>query len=675
LARQRRPGNMLNNVVKIRKSDDLRAILTDVLPYEVPLLFSNEGLYNFLQKNSASIFKDQFNIDLLSNTESTIPYNYKIKKNPTEFRALSVMHPAQQVAVAKFYKKYYGMILAQCQKSKWSLRAPTSIASYYVEKHRAQRGTQGRSTSVDLASSGFDTVSRTASSYFTYKKYSFLHKFFESSEFHDLEKRFPLLLKLDISQCFGRIYTHTIAWAVKSKEHAKANRSSVSFESAFDGLMQNSNYAETAGIIIGPEVSRIFAEIILQQIDLDIERTLLERNSPLACGEDYEIRRYVDDYFVFSKNQDNLNAIQLAISECLMPYRLSLNEAKSSCMSRPFSTAETAARIDIAAVISDVFDRAIAFTIEENPTTGESKKIYRPIRVASADRLANSTIRDIKRTLKANNTVFDTASNYFLSTTKRLVIRQISKIDTKSLDPTQLEWCTNFIISIIETIFFFYASSPRVRQTYIVSEILLLIVDYYKDVPASSASRVYTKISQEIRLATHSSSTTDQEDNIETLNLLLVLQHLGEQYSLDSASLSSTLKIKTTESGFSVPKQFSYFQAAIAIYIARDVNKYKDLKNSIIDHIVNIFDADPSWAMKSDLVMLLLDMTACPYITEAEKTRIVKAGLRHTTSQNNISKKTRDFLSLTSVHNWFINWSENVRLSDILRRKELRTPY
>lgn len=665
---------MLNNVVKIRKSDDLRAILTDVLPYEVPLLFSNEGLYNFLQKNSASIFKDQFNIDLLSNTESTIPYNYKIKKNPTEFRALSVMHPAQQVAVANFYKEYYGMILAQCQKSKWSLRAPASIASYYVEKHRAKRGTTGRSTSVDLASSGFDAVSRTASSYFTYKKYSFLHKFFESSEFHDLEKRFPLLLKLDISQCFGRIYTHTIAWAVKNKEHAKANKRSASFESAFDGLMQNSNYAETAGIIIGPEVSRIFAEIILQQIDLDIERTLLERHSPLACGEDYEIRRYVDDYFVFSKNQDNLNAIQLAISECLMPYRLSLNEAKSSCMSRPFSTAETAARIDIAAVISDVFDRAIAFTIEEN-ATGESKKIYRPTRVASAERLANSTIRDIKRTLKANNTVFDTASNYFLSTTKRLIIRHISKIDIQALDSTHLEWCTNFTLSIIETIFFFYASSPRVRQTYIVSEILLLVVDYYKEAPVSSASRIYTKISQEIKLATHSSSTANQEDNIETLNLLLVLQHLGEQYSLDSAGLSSALKIETTESGFSIPKTFSYFQAAIAIYMARDTNKYKDLKKSILGHIVNVFDADPGWAMKSDSAMLFLDMAACPYITEAEKAKIVKAGLKHTTSQNKIGNNTRDFLSLASAHNWFINWSENVRLSDILQRKELRTPY
>jgi hypothetical protein len=666
---------MLNNIVKIRKSDNLRAILTDVLPYEVPLIFSNEGLYEFLQSNNVSIFKDKFGLELLSSTKCTVPYTYKIKKNPTEFRALSVMHPAQQVAVANFYKEYYGMILAQCQKSKWSLRAPASIAAYYVEKHRAKRSTTGRSKSVDLASSGFDPVSRTASSYFTYKKYSFLHKFFESTEFHDLEKKFPLLLKLDISQCFGRIYTHTIAWAVKNKEHAKANKKSASFESTFDRLMQNSNYEETAGIIIGPEVSRIFAEIILQQIDLDIERTLQESNLPLVCGEDYEIRRYVDDYFVFSRNQDNLNIIQLVISECLMPYRLSLNEAKSSCMSRPFSTAETAARIDIADVISGVFQRAIAFDIEPDVNTGESKKIYRPARVATSERLANSTIRDIKRTLKANNTVFDTSSNYFLSTTKRLIIGYISKIDIKVTDSTHLEWCTNFILAVIEVIFFFYASSPRVRQTYIVSEILLLVVDYFKNAPVSTASRVYIKISQEIKLAMRSSIIANQDDNIETLNLLLVLEHLGEEYSLDSIGLSSIFKIVTTETGFSVPKKFSYFQAVIAIYILRDDDKYKILKKSIVDHIAHIFEMDSGWVMKSDLAMLFLDMAACPYIAEAEKLKIVKAGLIHTISQNNIGNKTRDFLSLTSANNWFVNWSENVRLSDILQRKELRMPY
>jgi hypothetical protein len=49
--------------------------------------------------------------------------------------------------------------------------------------------------------------------------------------------------------------------------------------------------------LIGPEFSRIFAEIILQKIDITIEKKLKENNYFLKV--DYEMYRYVDDYFLF----------------------------------------------------------------------------------------------------------------------------------------------------------------------------------------------------------------------------------------------------------------------------------------------------------------------------------------------------------------------------------------
>ncbi|WP_426389524.1 antiviral reverse transcriptase Drt3b [Variovorax sp. R-27] len=664
---------MLKNAVKIRKSDGLRAILTDVLPYEVPMLFSNEGLYNFLQTNNPTVFREKFSIDILATPRYTIPYSFKIKKNPTELRSLSVMHPAQQIHVANFYKNYYGMILAQCQKSNWTLRAPASIASYYVEKPRAKKNVVGRSDTVDPSVSGFEGVPRTASSYFTYKNYGFLHKFFESSEFHALEKKFPLLLKLDISQCFGRIYTHTIAWAVKSKEYAKKNRSAT-FESAFDSLMQNANYAETAGIIVGPEISRIFAEIILQQIDLNIERALEDLVDPLLHGVDYDIRRYVDDYFVFAKRQDDLPRIQLAISECLAPYRLSLNEAKSMRMIRPFSTAETSARIEIVATISDVFSRAIAED-EETDASGLVSKIFRPTRTASSERLANSTIRDIKRALRANDTVFDTASNYFFSAVKRLIIRYTGKLDPKGMSPIHLEWSANFVLAIIENVFFFYASSPRVRQTYLVSEILLLITEYFRKAPSSSSERIFSKISQEIKLSIASGRSGDEGDGIEKLNLLLVLQNLGGQHVLDGVNLPAALNVSSKSEKFVFPKNYGYFQMATTLYIIENMPEHKGFKDALIDYILSKFNNDADWMEKSELVMLILDVSACPYLTEAERKKIIKSGLGHKIGSKNLTEKAGQFFELTSKGNWFFNWSKSVGLYDILQRKELRTPY
>ena len=61
----------------------------------------------------------------------------------------------------------------------------------------------------------------------------------------------------------------------------------------FDMLMQRLNYNETNGIIIGPEISRIFAEIIFQDIDSKVIRSL--RSKGFKFNKDYVIKRYVDD--------------------------------------------------------------------------------------------------------------------------------------------------------------------------------------------------------------------------------------------------------------------------------------------------------------------------------------------------------------------------------------------
>lgn len=122
-----------------------------------------------------------------------------------------------------------------------------------------------------------------------------------------LEQKFHFMMNMDIASCFYHIYTHSIAWAIKGKECAKNNIDAISFETTFDKLMQRSNYNETNGILVGPEVSRIFAEIIFQRIDLNVLNILREKN--LKLGSDYEIRRYVDDHFIFANKKETLSLI------------------------------------------------------------------------------------------------------------------------------------------------------------------------------------------------------------------------------------------------------------------------------------------------------------------------------------------------------------------------------
>ena len=94
---------------------------------------------------------------------------------------------------------------------------------------------------------------------------------------------------------------------------AKDSINADTFEKNFDQLMQHTNYNETNGIVVGPEISRIFAEIILQAVDLAILRQLKDKGYTL--GRDYEIRRYVDDSYVYTNSRKVLDDIYNAYKE------------------------------------------------------------------------------------------------------------------------------------------------------------------------------------------------------------------------------------------------------------------------------------------------------------------------------------------------------------------------
>ena len=154
-------------------------------------------------------------------------------------------------------------------------------------------------------------------SFFVYKKYSNIYKFYESYEFHRNEQNFDKLLKLDISKCFDSIYTHSISWAHYGKSKVKqqflepeGRPTKGTFPDRFDQLMQMMNGRETNGIIIGPEVSRIFAELILTSIDRAVLRSAKASLNSNSHTKDFEICRYIDDYFIFF-NDDNLSLIHI----------------------------------------------------------------------------------------------------------------------------------------------------------------------------------------------------------------------------------------------------------------------------------------------------------------------------------------------------------------------------
>ena len=72
------------------------------------------------------------------------------------------------------------------------------------------------------------------------------------------------MVKADISSCFPSIYTHALSWALATKETAKTTRNDGNiWYNKIDTLTRRLTNDETHGLLIGPHVSNLLAEIIL----------------------------------------------------------------------------------------------------------------------------------------------------------------------------------------------------------------------------------------------------------------------------------------------------------------------------------------------------------------------------------------------------------------------------
>lgn len=84
-----------------------RVLLTEVLPYELPLMLNNDAFYENMQDESLrKAFLNVFNGIVKSGTW-TIPFDYDIRRIGGErSRKLSLMHPMTQLDCVEHYAKY-----------------------------------------------------------------------------------------------------------------------------------------------------------------------------------------------------------------------------------------------------------------------------------------------------------------------------------------------------------------------------------------------------------------------------------------------------------------------------------------------------------------------------------------------------------------------------------------
>ena len=135
------------------------------------------------------------------------------------------------------------------------------------------------------------------------------------------------VLHLDITDCYGALYTHSIVWALHGKEDAKKpeNRNKQEFiGNVIDWGIQDMSNGQTNGIPQGSVLMDFIAEIVLGYGDLLLTERLNEKDIT-----DYKIIRYRDDYRIFTKNEQQSAEIAKELSEVLSELNFKVNNGKT----------------------------------------------------------------------------------------------------------------------------------------------------------------------------------------------------------------------------------------------------------------------------------------------------------------------------------------------------------
>lgn len=148
------------------------------------------------------------------------------------------------------------------------------------------------------------------------------------TQYSSLSARFELLAEADIQGFYHSVYTHTIAWAIHGKSTAKKNqRNYALYGNIIDLLVRNAQDGQTIGIPVGPDTSRLIAEVIGSAIDQVIQKLIKIKtgNSP----RERDGMRFVDDFtFGCDSNQEaerTIAAVRLAVND----FELELNNTKT----------------------------------------------------------------------------------------------------------------------------------------------------------------------------------------------------------------------------------------------------------------------------------------------------------------------------------------------------------
>lgn len=321
-----------NNIERNR----LDFLLTDIMPVEISELFSFGKFYEYLLTKQSDLDKIIHDMRELKAKNAEIPFTgthwgnwastplkFEILKGTQATRGLNLVHPLAAMNMYFFIECYQKEILDMLEdNSCFSLRYHRKNSDLYY-KQRSKRITayfEKTSRKIDRG------ILQQTGAFFKIHKFNSVSSFTSSRLWQQCNFRYRNFAKVDYKSCFDSIYTHAYKWCIEKNTIDSKSAKNSNLYIVIDRVLQNINGRSSNGLVVGPEFSRMIAEILLQHIDMEIKQNLSKKG--LFVGKDYRVFRYVDDIYVFSNSPEHTDMIIKTIETVSRAFLLKLNDLK-----------------------------------------------------------------------------------------------------------------------------------------------------------------------------------------------------------------------------------------------------------------------------------------------------------------------------------------------------------
>ncbi len=267
------------------KNERLKALLSaGYFPEELPPPFTTVDFAKYRKSIGAAWAR----LENYPNYPKTSPERFSIPKASDWRRELAIVNPIAQYHVAKLISDDWQQI-----------NKHLSSCSFGVEHISIKSGETRAVPSPD------------------FRLVSLRHS--EISAIHNHA------LVADISRFYGTLYTHAIPWALHKKVWAKDNLNTAAYEASLgarlDKAVRKGQDNQTIGIPVGPDTSRIIAEIVAVAIDARVQEQL-----NLAADS---IVRNVDDWYIGFDNAGLAEEAIAVLSASARDYELEVHPEKT----------------------------------------------------------------------------------------------------------------------------------------------------------------------------------------------------------------------------------------------------------------------------------------------------------------------------------------------------------